>query len=105
MGVKIFELTKPSVVELQELSGRALAIDSPLFLYQFLSTIRKPDGSLLTDSKGRVTSHLIGLFNRTTKLLQLGIKPVFVFDGKPHALKGVEIKKRVGGINMGAGYG
>jgi len=94
MGVKIFDLVQPKEIDLSELKGKAIAIDSPLFLYQFLTSIRQPDGALLTDSKGRVTSHLVGLFNRTAKLMQLGVKPIFVFDGKPSELKFGEIGRR-----------
>ncbi|MBI4145029.1 flap endonuclease-1 [Candidatus Woesearchaeota archaeon] len=94
MGVKIFELVPKTELELTALSGKRLAIDTSLFLYQFLATIRQPDGSPLTDSKGRVTSHLIGLFSRTTKLLQMGIKPCFVLDGKPPVLKKAEQARR-----------
>jgi len=46
------------------------------------------------DSKGNVTSHLIGLFNRTASFLQKGLKPVFVFDGKTPELKSRELAKR-----------
>ncbi|MEM4366366.1 MAG: flap structure-specific endonuclease, partial [Candidatus Woesearchaeota archaeon] len=94
MGVKIFELVPSKNIELSELSGKTIAIDAPMFLYQFLTSIRKPDGSPLTDSKGRITSHLVGLFSRAAKFVQLGIKTVFVFDGKPHSLKAAEIAKR-----------
>ena len=51
-------------------------------------------GEPLKDSKGRVTSHLSGLFYRTTNLLEAGIKPVFVFDGKPPAFKRRTIQAR-----------
>jgi len=94
VGVKIFELVPKKELDLSDLSGKKLAIDTSLFLYQFLSTIRQPDGNLLTDSKGNVTSHLIGLFSRTTKLMQLGIKPCFVLDGKPPELKRAEQERR-----------
>jgi flap endonuclease-1 len=39
------------------------------------------------DSKGRITSHLQGILNRTINFLEAGIKPIYVFDGKPHVLK------------------
>lgn len=87
MGVKIFELVPKTELDLTDLKGKRLAIDTSLFLYQFLATIRQPDGAPLTDSRGRITSHLIGLFSRTTKLMQVGIKPCFVLDGKPPSLK------------------
>jgi len=94
MGVKIFDLVESEETTLDNLKGKILAIDTSLFLYQFLSSIRQRDGNLFTDSKGRVTSHLIGLFSRTSKLLQHGILPVFVFDGKHPELKHKEQKKR-----------
>jgi flap endonuclease-1 len=74
-------------IELRELSGRAIAIDAYNALHQFLAIIRQPDGTLLMDSRGRVTSHLSGLFYRTVNLLELGIKPVYVFDGEPPEVK------------------
>ncbi len=48
----------------------------------------------LTNEAGEVTSHLQGLWYRTIKFLESGIKPVYVFDGKPPALKGKELAKR-----------
>ena len=74
-------------ISLSELSGKRIGIDAYNTIYQFISIIRGPDGSPLTDSKGRVTSHLSGLFYRTTNLLEQGIVPIFVFDGKPPVLK------------------
>lgn len=94
MGVKIFELVPAKEIELDSLAGKTLAVDSSLFLYQFLSTIRQRDGTLLMDSKGRVTSHLTGLFNRTVKLMEKQINLIFVFDGRPPELKKKEKERR-----------
>lgn len=94
MGVKITELLKISPAKVEDLSGRIIAIDSPMFLYQFLTSIRQMDGTPLMDSKGNITSHLVGLLSRTAWICQSKIKPVFVFDGKPPELKIKEIEKR-----------
>ena len=48
----------------------------------------------LTNEKGEVTSHLQGMFYRTIRMLTHGIKPCFVFDGKPPVLKSGELAKR-----------
>ncbi len=94
MGVNLGEIIPSEVIELDHLSGRLIAIDGYNMLYQFLSIIRQPDGTPLMDSKGRITSHLSGLFYRTCKLLEKGIKPVFVFDGKPPETKARELAER-----------
>lgn len=95
MGVFLTPIVKRKVIRLRDLSGRSLAVDANNVLYQFLALIRKPDGSPLTDSQGRVTSHLIGLLFRTTRLISdYGLRLVFVFDGKPPLLKGPELEKR-----------
>ena len=94
MGVNLKELVTKQPVTFEDLKGKVLAVDAFNILYQFLTTIRTPDGRPLTDSKGRVTSHLIGLFSRTTSFLKQGLKPVFVFDGKVPELKHHELEKR-----------
>lgn len=94
MGVQITELLLKKEINLNELANKVIAVDSHLFLYQFLTTIRQRDGSLLIDSKGRVTSHLAGLFARSTKLIESGLKLVYVFDGEPPELKHEEREKR-----------
>ena len=98
MGVNIRALVPKEaiqVVELKDLAGKVVAFDAYNALYQFLATIRGPDGRPLMDSRGRVTSHLSGLFYRTVNFIELGIRPVYVFDGKPPALKEAEIKRRM----------
>ena len=39
-------------------------------------------------------SHLLGLFYRTVRMIENGLKPVFVFDGKPPTLKSGEVRMR-----------
>lgn len=87
MGTAIGDLLEKEEISLDSLASRRVGIDSFNVMYQFLSIIRGVDGSPLMDSRGRVTSHLAGLFYRTINLLERDIKPVFVFDGKPHELK------------------
>jgi flap endonuclease-1 len=79
---------------LQHYSGKRLAVDAWNILYQFLASIRGPDGTPLKDSEGRITSHLQGLLNRTGALVEAGVRPVFVFDGKPHQLKSETLAQR-----------
>lgn len=73
--------------------GRKVAIDASMCLYQFLIAVRS-DGAQLTTVDGEPTSHLMGTFYRTIRLLENGIKPVYVFDGKPPDMKGGELQKR-----------
>lgn len=94
MGVNLRDLVPRTVVKLEDLGGKSIAIDAYNALYQFLAIIRQPDGTPLKDSGGRVTSHLSGLLYRTSNLVEMGIKPIYVFDGKPPSLKEVEIQRR-----------
>ncbi|HDN17441.1 MAG TPA: flap endonuclease-1 [Candidatus Bathyarchaeota archaeon] len=94
MGVDIGELVEKKITKFEELSGKRIAIDAYNTLYQFLTTIRGPDGTPLMNRKGEVTSHLSGIFFRTCRLLSEEIKPVYVYDGKPPLLKREEVKKR-----------
>src|SRR3954466_5747566 len=95
MGVLLTPIVVKEPVTLEHLRGKVLAVDAPGELYQFLALIRLRDGTPLKDSTGRVTSHLSGLFYRTTRLIaEHGVSLVFVFDGAPPALKAREIEKR-----------
>lgn len=62
-------------------------------LYQFLIAVRA-EGAQLTSVDGETTSHLMGTFYRTIRMLENGIKPVYVFDGKPPDMKSKELSKR-----------
>jgi flap endonuclease-1 len=94
LGVNLRGIVPKTVVKLEDLSGKTVAIDAYNALYQFLAIIRQPDGTPLKDRTGKVTSHLSGLLYRTSNLVELGIKPIYVFDGKPPELKTEEIQRR-----------
>ncbi len=94
MGVDLRDIIEAREISWGEISGKKVAIDAFNALYQFLAVIRQQDGSPLMDSKGRVTSHLSGLFYRTVNLIEKGIRPIYVFDGKPPEVKRKEIEER-----------
>ena len=94
MGLQIADIIPRKEIELSDLHGKTLAVDAFNVIYQFLSTIRQPDGTPLMDSKKRITSHLSGLFYRNMNLIHEGIKLIYVFDGKAPALKRGTQEKR-----------
>ncbi len=96
MGLNIREIIPRKDIEISDLREKIVCVDAFNTLYQFLSTIRQPDGTPLMDNKKRVTSHLSGFLYRNVSLLSEGIKLVYVFDGKPPALKAKIHKKRKG---------
>ncbi|XP_050433715.1 flap endonuclease 1 [Adelges cooleyi] len=79
--------------EIKNHFGRKIAIDASMSLYQFLIAVRS-EGAQLTSVDGETTSHLMGTFYRTIRLIENGIKPVYVFDGKPPQMKSSELEKR-----------
>lgn len=88
MGLQIGDIVPRTALELKDLRGKIIAVDAFNAIYQFLSSIRQPDGTPLMDSHQRVTSHLSGLFYRNIALMGEGIKLAYVFDGAYHELKG-----------------
>ena len=101
MGIK--GLTKllsdhaPGCMREQKFEGyldRKVAIDASMHIYQFMMVIGRSGDQTLTNEAGEVTSHLQGMFMRTCRMLEAGIKPVYVFDGKPPTMKGGELAKR-----------
>lgn len=94
MGLDLKALCVREKTNLESFSSKVVAIDAYNAIYQFLSIIRGPDGLPLTDYSGKITSHISGLFYRNVNFLSLGIKPVYVFDGKPPSLKSAEIERR-----------
>lgn len=85
-------------VPLSSLHGRKIAVDASMAIYQFLIAVRSggPNSAamMLTNADGETTSHIQGLFNRTIRFISEGIRPVYVFDGKPPQFKSGELLKR-----------
>ncbi len=94
MGLDLKILCVREKTTLESFTSKIVAIDAYNAIYQFLSIIRGPDGLPLIDYSGKITSHISGLFYRNVNFLSLGIKPVYVFDGKPPSLKSAEIERR-----------
>jgi len=94
VGLNLKPLVIREKTRLETFSNKVIAVDAYNAIYQFLASIRGSDGMQLTDSEGRITSHLSGLLYRNINFLSLGIKPVWVFDGKPPSLKTAEIERR-----------
>ncbi len=98
LGVNLKDLIPDKAkqeIDLKALKGYTVALDGYNMLYQFLAAIRQPDGTPLIDSKGNITSHISGLFYRTINLIEEGVKPIYVFDGKPPEMKKKEIEDRI----------
>uniref|UniRef100_A0A3Q4NBR0 Flap structure-specific endonuclease 1 n=1 Tax=Neolamprologus brichardi TaxID=32507 RepID=A0A3Q4NBR0_NEOBR len=84
----------PGAIKEQDIKnffGRKIAIDASMCIYQFLIAVRQ-DGNVLQNEDGETTSHLMGMFYRTIRMLEHGIKPAYVFDGKPPQLKSAEVR-------------
>ncbi|XP_068249593.1 flap endonuclease 1 [Palaemon carinicauda] len=93
---KLIADVAPSAVKENEIKnyfGRKVAVDASMSLYQFLVAVRQ-EGNMLMTADGETTSHLMGFFYRTIRMVDNGIKPVYVFDGKPPTMKGGELAKR-----------
>jgi flap endonuclease-1 len=86
-------------MQFENYTGRKIAIDASMAMYQFLVAVRSggpgASQSVLTNEAGEVTSHIQGMFNRTIRMMAGGIRPVYIFDGKPPQLKGGELAKRL----------
>ncbi|TVU44299.1 hypothetical protein EJB05_03735 [Eragrostis curvula] len=83
----------------EDYRGRVIAVDASLSIYQFLNVVGRKGTELLTNEAGEVTRQEIllpqpGMLNRTIRMLEAGIKPVFVFDGEPPEMKRKELAKR-----------
>lgn len=94
MGVKLTELIIKRPISFDDLKNKTIVIDFSNAAYQFLSSIRQQDGTLLMDSHHNVTSHLMGIWTRFSNLISRNIKLVIVLDGKMPKLKSQEQQER-----------
>ncbi|MBT4166344.1 flap endonuclease-1 [archaeon] len=94
MGLQIGDIISKKELKFEDLKGKTIAVDAFNSIYQFLTTIRQPDGTPLKDSNGNVTSHISGLFYRNIKLILEGVKLIYVFDGEAPDLKSATRESR-----------
>lgn len=66
--------------------GKTLAIDASIFLYKSLINVRSKN-DYLRNKEGKIISHIQGIYIKTVQYLTLGIKPIYIFDGKPPSEK------------------
>ena len=100
MGIKsltkLIKVNSPDSIEtsqLHKLSGRKVAIDASLFIYQCLMNVRY-NGKSLKNDNDKVTSHISGIFYKTINYLSMNVTPIYIFDGKPPVEKDEIIKNR-----------
>ena len=86
MGCNLRDLAQAHPIEIGDLSGERVAIDVFLNAYQFITSLTAQDGKPLSYN-GKPVAHLMGFLDRATVMIESGIDPVFVFDGRPHELK------------------
>jgi len=99
MGIKcltqIIKTQSPASItheNLYKLSGKKIAVDASLVIYQNLLNIgHRP---LFKNSDGKITNHLSGLFYKIVQYLSLNIELIFIFDGKPPDIKSDTIYER-----------
>ena len=94
MGLQIGNIIPKKQIQFSDLKNKTIVVDAFNTIYQFLTTIRQPDGTPLKDSKGNITSHVSGLFYRNMRLILEGIKLIYVFDGEAPELKSKTWEKR-----------
>ena len=100
MGIKsltkLIKVNSPDSIEtsqLHKLSGKKVAIDASLFIYQCLINVRY-NGKSLKNRNDKVTSHISGIFYKTINYLSMNVTPIYIFDGKPPEEKNEIIKER-----------
>tara|TARA_Y100001970_G_C14147833_1_gene810868 strand:+ start:432 stop:1424 length:993 start_codon:yes stop_codon:yes gene_type:complete len=64
---------------LYKLSGKKVAVDASLIIYQQLLN----KSAIFKNKDGKITNHITGLFYKLMNYISLNIELIFIFDGKP----------------------
>lgn len=75
---------------LYKLSGKKVAVDASLIIYQQL--LNKT--AIFKNKDGKITNHITGLFYKIMNYIALNIELIFIFDGKPPENKAECIRER-----------
>ena len=97
MGIKFKELFSPykEDVTFKDLNGKKVGIDAYVMIYQMLARVRIAEqGGQEFSYQGNVTSHLIGIFQRSVRLLENGLKVCAIMDGPPIQMKEKILEER-----------
>lgn len=84
------------IIDNNDFERKMIAIDISILLYQVIIAIRN-SGADMINLQGDISSHILGLFNKTINLLKMNIIPIYVFDGKPPEFKSklINLRKEV----------
>jgi flap endonuclease-1 len=100
MGIKglfpFIQKLAPSAVnkfKSNQYCNQHFAIDGNMDMYKSVIALKSKDFSI-TDSLGKSTSHLLGMWSRVLEMRKHGIIPIYVFDGPPPLLKKEVLKIR-----------
>ena len=94
MGIKcLLKFINEEKIKNENFKNKKIAIDISILIYKIVISIRS-SGADYTNQRGEITSHILGLFNKTIELLHNKIIPVYVFDGKPPELKNKTLEDR-----------
>ncbi|UDD62910.1 Elongation of fatty acids protein 2 [Aspergillus flavus] len=97
MGIKhlyqVIAENAPDAIKAGDIKNHFGRKDASMSIYSFLIAVRSEGQQLMSDT-GETTSHLMGMFYRTLRMVDNGIKPLYVFDGAPPKLKSGELAKR-----------
>ncbi len=88
--VKKYSINSIDNNNLYKLSGKKVAVDASLIIYQQLLGNNK----LFRNEDGKITNHIVGLFYKIINYMSLNIELIFVFDGVPPENKKECIQKR-----------
>lgn len=101
MGIKNFnkfiKINCPEAIQYinkEDLYNKKIGIDGNFWLYQIMGSMKSNDIRIYNNNNIDIT-HLYGLYVRILSILKLGIKPLFVFDGKAPELKYNTINQRI----------
>jgi len=94
--IKVIKSEAPAAVRevsMTDLSGKTIAIDASISVYQFLG-VKTTGGKPIVNKRGEPINHLQGFFFRTIQMLENRITPLYVFDGAPPDAKEHVLEKR-----------
>lgn len=101
MGVKnlykFIKLNCPEAIQYldkKDLYNKKIGIDGNFWLYQIVGSMKSNNIKIVNNNNLDIT-HVYGLYIRILSILKLGIKPLFVFDGKAPEIKYETINKRI----------